>query len=177
MERVVLSTVDSPLGTLPSLKRVNSRSNAIDDRNEFAVSMNSIIEFLATAEDLERWRNFITDNGHVDFAFQNIADSQDDFKSAVYLFREIMSGDLKMRKKRPAKEACHALHSMDYIIVHLNEEDEILDWLTVGIPDGSDWDEIEEIVNDTDEFVRIVGVFISYANKGFTSFVVGNQIF
>lgn len=62
------------------------------------------------------------------------------------------------------------LGGMDaYVREHLDDEDYLMEWLEMGVPDGADEEELMEIAEDEKEFNRITRVFsdliINFANE------------
>jgi len=52
------------------------------------------------------------------------------------------------------------LGGMDaYVREHLDDENYLMAWLELGIPDGADEEELMEIAEDEADFNRICGVF------------------
>lgn len=52
------------------------------------------------------------------------------------------------------------LGGMDaYVREHLDDEDYLMEWLEMGVPDGADEEELMEIAEDEEEFNRISAYF------------------
>lgn len=52
------------------------------------------------------------------------------------------------------------LGGMDaYVREHLDDEDYLMEWLEMGVPDGADEEELMEIAGDEEEFNRISAYF------------------
>ena len=52
------------------------------------------------------------------------------------------------------------LGGMDaYVREHLDDENYLMGWLELGVPDGADEEELMEIAGDEEDFNRIVCVF------------------
>lgn len=57
------------------------------------------------------------------------------------------------------------LGGMDaYVREHINDEDYIMEWLALGVPDDADEDTLMEIAGDEADFNRIVTEFASLLN-------------
>lgn len=62
------------------------------------------------------------------------------------------------------------LGGMDaYAREHLDDENYLMEWLELGVPDGADEEELMEIAEDEEDFNRIARVFsdliINFANE------------
>ncbi len=52
------------------------------------------------------------------------------------------------------------LGGMDaYVREHLDDENYLMEWLELGVPDGADEEELMEIAGDEEEFNRITDIF------------------
>jgi hypothetical protein len=52
------------------------------------------------------------------------------------------------------------LGGMDaYVREHLDDENYLMGWLELGVPDGADEEELMEIAGDEEEFNRITDIF------------------
>lgn len=158
-------------------ERAGTRQDPIDDKRELLIGMDCVIRFLTPETVSKNWRDQVLEGDEDYLRFDRLARSEERFVKAIALFREAMNGELSPNRIDSTKESLHALNGMDYIIRRLNDETKIDSWLSNGVPDGSDWGDLQEIIEDSELFEDIVNLFIRYAKRGFDELFAGGKVY